>query len=112
MQMYCNSNDINIQDNNVTFSNDINYRNAPYNNYSRNMSCGNLAKYSKKLKFYRGKNNLSNYDASILGKDKNVSDYFEEALEIGVEAKSAANWIITHILGYLFCFSSPLKKTP
>ena len=64
MQMYCNSNDINIQDNNVTFSNDINYRKAPYNNYSRNMSCGNLAKYSKRLKFYRGKNNLSNYDES------------------------------------------------
>lgn len=44
---------------------------------------------------------LSNYDAEILVKDKNISDYFEECLNLKIEAKSASNWITTQILGYL-----------
>lgn len=44
---------------------------------------------------------LNNYDAEILVKDKEISDYFEECLKLGVDAKSAANWIITQIMGYL-----------
>ena len=44
---------------------------------------------------------LSNYDAEILVKDKSVSDYFEECLKLGIDAKTSANWIITQILGYL-----------
>ena len=44
---------------------------------------------------------LSNYDAEVLIKEKDVSDYFEECLKLGIEAKSAANWISTQILGYI-----------
>ena len=44
---------------------------------------------------------LSNYDASNLVKEKNVSDYFEECLKLGMDAKSASNWITTRILGYI-----------
>lgn len=44
---------------------------------------------------------LSNYDANILVKEKNISDYFERLLELKVDAKVAANWVITNILGYL-----------
>lgn len=44
---------------------------------------------------------LSNYDAGILVKNKDISDYFEECLNIGLEAKSATNWITTSIMGYL-----------
>ena len=44
---------------------------------------------------------LSNYDAEVLIKEKDVSDYFEECLKLGIEAKSASNWITTQILGYI-----------
>ncbi len=45
--------------------------------------------------------NLSNYDATILVKDKATSDYFEECLKLGIDAKTASNWITTQILGYI-----------
>ena len=44
---------------------------------------------------------LSNYDATILVKDKNVSDYYENTIKCGADAKSASNWISSVILGYL-----------
>lgn len=44
---------------------------------------------------------LSNYDAGVLVKSKDISDYFEECIKIGIDAKSAANWITTSIMGYL-----------
>lgn len=44
---------------------------------------------------------LSNYDAGVLVKDKVISDYFEECLKIGIDAKAASNWISTQILGYI-----------
>ncbi|MFO7741286.1 MAG: Asp-tRNA(Asn)/Glu-tRNA(Gln) amidotransferase subunit GatB [Anaerolineae bacterium] len=36
---------------------------------------------------------LSEYDATLLVEDKGVADYFERAVEAGVSAKEAANWI-------------------
>ncbi len=44
---------------------------------------------------------LSNYDASIIIKEKAISDYFEECLKLGIDPKVSANWIITQILGYI-----------
>jgi len=44
---------------------------------------------------------LSSYDATILVKEKNVSDYFENTLKEGIEPKEASNWITSIILGYL-----------
>ncbi len=44
---------------------------------------------------------LSRYDSEILVKDKKVSDYFEETIKLGVNAKSSSNFITTIILGYL-----------
>ena len=44
---------------------------------------------------------LSNYDATILVKEKAVSDYFEETINCGTEAKVASNWITSIILGYI-----------
>ena len=41
---------------------------------------------------------LSNYDASVLVKDKKVSDYFEECVSLGSDPKSACNWITTKLL--------------
>lgn len=44
---------------------------------------------------------LSNYDAGVLVKSKNIAEYFEECLRLGIDAKTATNWISTQILGYL-----------
>ena len=44
---------------------------------------------------------LSLYDASNLVKEKKVSDYFEECLKLGMDAKVSSNWITTRILGYI-----------
>lgn len=44
---------------------------------------------------------LSNYDAGVLVKNKDISDYFEECVKIGIDAKLASNWITTSIMGYL-----------
>lgn len=44
---------------------------------------------------------LNNYDAGVLVKNKEVSDYFEECVRIGIDAKIATNWITSSILGYL-----------
>lgn len=43
--------------------------------------------------------NLSEYDAKVLVKDKKVSDYFEECISLGSDAKSTCNWITTRLLG-------------
>ena len=40
---------------------------------------------------------LSRYDSEILVKDKKVSDYFEETIKLGVNAKSSSNFITTII---------------
>ena len=56
--------------------------------------------YERKDK-YITKYGLSNYDATILVKDKNISDYFENCLELGIDAKIACNWVDVNIVGYL-----------
>lgn len=50
---------------------------------------------------YISKYGLSNYDASIIVKDVKLANYFEECINLGVEPKSASNWLNTQILGYL-----------
>lgn len=44
---------------------------------------------------------LSLYDAVILAKDKNISNYYEEVLKYVANKESATNWLITVVLGTL-----------
>lgn len=44
---------------------------------------------------------LSNYDATIIVKEKNISDYYEEVIKLDGNVKKAANWLTSVILGYL-----------
>lgn len=44
---------------------------------------------------------LSEYDANIIIKDKEVSDYFNKCVELGIDAKIASNWVTVQVLGYL-----------
>ena len=54
-----------------------------------------------RIEKYMGEYELSRYDSTIIVKDKNVSDYFEETISLGCNPKSSANWITSIILGYL-----------
>ncbi len=50
---------------------------------------------------YINKYGLTDYDATILVKDKKVSDFFEETIKEGADPKNASNWITTNLLGSL-----------
>ena len=52
-------------------------------------------------KKYINEYGLSAYDAGVLVKDKNISDYFEECVKLGIDAKSASNWVTVNIIGEL-----------
>ena len=56
--------------------------------------------HERKIK-YINEYNLSEYDANVLVKDKKISDYFEECVSLGSDAKSACNWITTRVMGEL-----------
>ena len=44
---------------------------------------------------------LSDYDATILVKEKAVSDFFEEVIKLGSDPKIASNWVTSVILGHM-----------
>ena len=52
-------------------------------------------------KKYVSEYGLSNYDAGVLVKDKNISDYYEKCVELGIDAKVASNWVAVNIIGEL-----------
>lgn len=52
---------------------------------------------------------ISEYDATILVKEKMVADYYEEAIKLGTNPKLASNWITSTILGYLNKYSLEIK---
>ena len=45
--------------------------------------------------------NLSEKDAQSLIKDKNISDYFDECVALGINPQLAANWINVNVTGVL-----------
>lgn len=46
-------------------------------------------------------NGLSEDDAAVLAETKEMSDLFDEALELGTPAKAAANWLIGPTTGFM-----------
>lgn len=54
----------------------------------------------RKLK-YINEFGLSEYDATIIVKEKDISDFYEETVKLGADVKKAANWLTSVILGYL-----------
>lgn len=54
--------------------------------------------YERK-KTYMNEYGLSEYDANVLIKNKDISDYFDECLDLGIDAKLATNWVTVQILG-------------
>lgn len=52
---------------------------------------------------------LSAYDAKILVKDKDIASYFEECINLGLDAKMASNWITVNIVAELNKDNSSIK---
>ena len=50
---------------------------------------------------YMNNYGLSNYDATILVKEKEISDYYDECISYGVDRKLTCNWITSIILGHI-----------
>ncbi len=44
---------------------------------------------------------LSPYDAGVLVKEKDISDYFEKCVALNIDVKKAANWVSVNIIGEL-----------
>ena len=51
---------------------------------------------------YINEYNISDIDANTIIKDKNISDYYDKCLSIGIDPKIACNWLTVNILGYLY----------
>lgn len=64
--------------------------------------------YERKEK-YINNYGLTDYDASILIKEKNIADYFEKCISLDIDAKTAANWITGQILGYVYKYETDIK---
>lgn len=43
---------------------------------------------------------LSEYDANIIIKEKDYADYFEKCVKLGMNAKTAANWLTVQVIAY------------
>lgn len=56
--------------------------------------------YERKEK-YINKYGLTNYDATIIVKEKRISDYYDEMINCGCDPKTASNWLTTRLLGYI-----------
>ncbi len=54
-----------------------------------------------KLQRFIQQYNLPDYDSDILTQTKAVADYYEKVVSITDDYKSASNWIMTDVLGYL-----------
>lgn len=59
---------------------------------------------------YIDKFGLSEYDAGIIIKEKDYADYFEECVNLGMDAKTAANWLTVHIIAYLSKYDITLEE--
>lgn len=55
----------------------------------------------ERVEKYMNEYDLSKYDATVLAKEKDISDFFNECVMLGTDPKSACNWITVTLLGYL-----------
>ena len=64
---------------------------------------------SERKNKYINEYGLSNYDATILVKEKSISDFYEETIKLGADPKICSNWMTTVILGHLNKFELEIK---
>lgn len=55
----------------------------------------------ERINKYMNEYGISKYDATVLVKDKEMSEYFDRLVALNIDPKTAANWLTTTIAGYL-----------
>ena len=55
----------------------------------------------ERINKYINEYGISKYDATVLVKDKEMSDYFDKLISLNIDPKIASNWLTTVIAGYL-----------
>ena len=55
---------------------------------------------------------LSSYDAGVITASRPMADYFDEVVSLGVEAKTAANWLMSEVSKLLNASSTEIKDCP
>ena len=64
----------------------------------------------ERKEYYINNLGLSAYDANIIIKEKSYADYFEECVNLGINPKTAANWLTGQIISYLNKNDQELKE--
>ncbi len=65
---------------------------------------------SERKETYINEYGITNYDATILVKEKAVADFYEETISLGADPKSASNWVTTNLLGSLNKLDLTIKE--
>ncbi len=65
---------------------------------------------NERLNYYVNELGLSEYDATILVKEKEISDYFNEIVDLKVDPSEACKWVTTVIIGSMNKLEKSLKE--
>lgn len=65
-----------------------------------------------RLKHYMNDYHLSEYDATVLSKNKDIADYFEEIISLGSDIELTVNFVTTSVLSSLKKLEITLKEFP
>ena len=55
---------------------------------------------------------LPAYDAGVLTSDIDIANYFEAVVQAGVDPKSASNWVMSDVLGYVNAEGLTIQQFP
>ncbi len=64
------------------------------------------------VSYYVGELGLPEYDAGVLTSDPYLADYFDTCVSLGAEPKTASNWIMVELLGYMKAKGIPYENIP
>lgn len=64
------------------------------------------------VSYYVGELGLPEYDAGVLTSDPHLADYFDTCVSLGAEPKTASNWIMVELLGYMKAKGIPYENIP
>lgn len=67
---------------------------------------------SEKREYFEKELALGAYDAGVLTKSRQITDYFEKVISCGAPAKQASNWIGTDLLGALNAAGKEIEESP
>ncbi len=64
------------------------------------------------ISYYVEKLDLPKYDAEVLTADPSLSQFFDRCVSLGADPKTASNWIMVELLGYMKSENIPYENIP